>query len=158
MAEPRARFASPLAGASSVASRSRLPLGPTEERTRSPIGQAAAAMLVLFAIGAALAPYSMPLRAGAAGVLVLLAFVVARARADLLVRCARRAGRPRRRPPAFRRARRRSREPARVARVRVPRVGRARRDALSGDVGPSGRRRGRARLADAAGVARGARG
>jgi len=65
MAEPRAP-------------KSKFPLGPTEERTRSPLGQAAAAMLVLIAIAAALAPMSTVWRAIAAGALLVAAFIVAR--------------------------------------------------------------------------------
>jgi hypothetical protein len=60
------------------AAKSKLPLGPTEERTRSPLGQGAAAALVIMAVVAALAPASMLARGVVAAALVLAAFLVAR--------------------------------------------------------------------------------
>lgn len=57
---------------------SKLPLGPTEERTRSPIGAAAASLLVVLAIVAAIAPAPMLARAIAAGAMLVAAFAVAR--------------------------------------------------------------------------------
>ena len=45
----------------------KLPLGPTEERTRSPLGQAAAALLVILAIVVSLTPAPMGVRLAIAG-------------------------------------------------------------------------------------------
>jgi hypothetical protein len=59
-------------------SKSKLPLGPTEERTRSPYGQGAAVVLVIVAIAAAIAPASMAVRAVVAAALLVAAFAVAR--------------------------------------------------------------------------------
>lgn len=59
-------------------STSKLPLGPTEERTRSPLGQAAAALLVILAIAVSLTPAPMILRLIVAGLLVVGGFAVAR--------------------------------------------------------------------------------